>query len=537
METPEYEINIKELAALIARIEYAIEHNLALSVDDMKLLLSAITTLCTLQQKIEQDDITLTKLRKLLGMIRQSESRRQNAASTINQSQSKNGAQKAHKKPITIKHHEITAYHKGQCCPECARGKLYKHEPGKLLRITGHAPYEAVQHITEQLRCNACQAVFKAPLPECVLEDGASDQQYGYSARTLMVIDKFYSGLPYYHQATLAIIFGYAISASTIYDQCEQVANAVMPVFYEYRRQAANAGAFLLDDTYNRILFQQPELRDKPNGKGQQLRMGVYSSGLIARLANGNDIVLFETSLGHAGEHLDELLELRDKALAEPLVMSDALSSNAVTQHPIKQANCNAHARRQFYDLEKLYPEEINWVLNTYSLIWQAEDIIRTQQLDEQQRLAYHQQHSLPAMAKIRDWAEKRKRADSFEEHSTLGKAINYYLRHYPKLTLFCQVPGALIDNNQMEEKLKIIIRGRKTSHFYKTAIGAGVANVLTSIIATAYGCKANLFDYFQALQKHQAAVKASPAQWMPWNYEDTLENITKEKLAPDKAA
>ena len=131
-----------------------------------------------------------------------------------------------------------------------------------------------------------------------------------------MVIDKFYSGLPYYHQATLTAIFGCAISASTVFDQCEHVTNAIIPIFYEFKRQAANAVNFLLDDTHNRILHQQPELRDKSNGKGQQLRTGVYSSGLIAYLDNSYNIVLFETSLGHAGEHLDQLLEMRDKTLA-----------------------------------------------------------------------------------------------------------------------------------------------------------------------------------------------------------------------------
>ncbi|HXL58820.1 MAG TPA: hypothetical protein VN958_21305, partial [Chitinophagaceae bacterium] len=59
------EIDRKALADLIVRVEEAIEHNLALSVDDLKLLLLAISTLCTLQEKIEADDVTLHKLRKL----------------------------------------------------------------------------------------------------------------------------------------------------------------------------------------------------------------------------------------------------------------------------------------------------------------------------------------------------------------------------------------------------------------------------------------------------------------------------------------
>jgi len=341
-----------------------------------------------------------------------------------------------------------------------------------------------------------------------------------------MVIDKFFSGLPYYHQGNLADIFGLAISASTIFDQCEQVADAVMPIFYEFKKQAATAYQFLLDDTHNRILEQAPELRDKPNAKGQTLRTGVYSSGLIAELNNGHEIVLFETSLGHAGEHLDSILKFRPPGLPPPLTMSDALSSNLVTALGIKAAHCNAHARRQFYDIESLYPDEVNWVLEMYAKIWEADDEAKEKKLNPEQRLAYHQQHSLPVMEAIRDWCEAKMAADDFEEHSALGKAIKYFLRHYDRLILFCVEPGALIDNNRMEEKLKIVIRGRKTTHFYKTANGAGVANVLISLIATAYGAGENVYDFLMALQKNKQHVKSNPANWMPWNYKNALEAI-----------
>jgi hypothetical protein len=94
--------------------------------------------------------------------------------------------------------------------------------------------------------------------------------------------------------------------------------------------------------------------------------------------------------------------------------------------------------------------------------------------------------------------------APPFEEHNAMGQAIKYYLNHYEKLILFCIEPGVFIDNNRMEEKLKIVIRGRKTAHFYKTAVGAQVANILISLIATANGAEINIFDYFIALQKNQ---------------------------------
>jgi hypothetical protein len=542
MEQPEIiEIDRGVLSSLIERIEMAIEHDLALSVDDMKLLLSAIITLCTLQSKIEQDDVTLHKLRKLLGMVKQSERRQQSDGSSSASNRSKrnktgnntSGQRNTNKAPEVV-HHTIQDHHKGDLCPECQCGKLYKFEPATLLRVTGHARYEATRHVVEQMRCNACQMIYKAPLPDEVLADGDANQKYGYSARSLMVIDKFYSGTPYYHQSNLADIFGFQIHASTIFDQCEHVANAVISVFYECQRQAANAKKFLLDDTHNRILTQQPELREKPNGKGQQLRTGVYTSGLIAVDCNGHDIVLFNTSLGHAGEHLDALLSKRDLQLPVPLTMSDALSSNAITKTAVKQCYCNAHARRQFYDLEKLYPKDIEWLLDQYGLIWEHEGLIKDQNMDDAQRLAYHQQHSLPVMEKLHDWAFKKQTSAAFEEHSALGKAINYFLKHYQKLIMFCIEPGALLDNNRMEEKLKIVIRGRKMSHFYKTPTGADVANVLISLIATANQAQENIFDYLQALQKNQEHTKENPSAWLPWNYRETLESL-QEKAQTNK--
>ncbi len=136
-----------------------------------------------------------------------------------------------------------------------------------------------------------------------------------------------------------------------------------------------------------------------------------------------------------------------------------------------------------------------------------------------------------------RQTQERRRRGCLLDRHLELqqavrtflsGKAIKYLVRHYEKLTQFCRVAGALIDNNRMEETLKLMIRNRKTAHFFKTVNGAGVANVLTSIIATAMRAKVNLFEYLTILQRHQAEVASDPKAWLPWDYQNTLQKITK---------
>ncbi len=58
----------KALEALIERVIEAKENNLALSPEDYQLLLDALVTLVTTQTRLANHDVTVHKLRKLLGI-------------------------------------------------------------------------------------------------------------------------------------------------------------------------------------------------------------------------------------------------------------------------------------------------------------------------------------------------------------------------------------------------------------------------------------------------------------------------------------
>ncbi len=79
------------------------------------------------------------------------------------------------------------------------------------------------------------------------------------------------------------------------------------------------------------------------------------------------------------------------------------------------------------------------------------------------------------------------------------------------------------MDNNLTERMLKKAILHRKNSLFYKTANGAAVGDLYMALIATAKLAKAEPFDYLNELQRHAGEVAANPAEWMPWNYRETL--------------
>ena len=526
------DIDSEELDALILRVRDAKEHNLALSPEDCQLLLDALLTLASVQERLSSKNITLQKLRKLVGMVKSSERLSEqltgstgNSAKKKRQRKSSNRRKPARQKvKPEVRHHSLETLNKGDNCPECAMGKLYKYEPATLLRISGQSPFTPVQHVMERLRCNTCGAYFTAPQPEDVLADGEASQKYGYSARSLMGISKYYAGSPFYRQGSLQDLLGVPITASTIFDQNEHLSNAIYPVLRVLERQAADALHFYIDDTTHRILAQKPVLKKQRNGSKERLRSGVYSSGLIATTRQNQTIVLFETNIGHAGEFIDSILKERTGSLSPPIIMSDALTSNRPTVTVTRQSLCNSHARRQFFDVLSHFPDEVEEVLCLYGQIWKNDDEASEQQLSASRRLEYHQKHSLPIMQRIRLWGIEHLQNETVEENSALGTAIRYFDKHYDGLTSFCQLEGAQLDNNRMEAQLKLVVRDRKNAMFHKTLSGAAIGDVITSMIATGSEAGINVFDYFNFLQRERDKVAADPMSYLPWNYQKTLE-------------
>ena len=551
------DLSEEALDALIGRIEQARTHALALSPDDYQLLLSAVMTLASMQEQLSHDDLTIRKFRKMLGIVRSSEKlkdllpadgagdeQKDNADDKpVNGSDNSSDPTPAKKRPRkrkdrktpprtppTVLHHPITDLCKGDHCPGCHAGKVYKYVPGQLLRISGHSPYSATRHVSERLRCNGCQQIFSAELPAEVLADGGPDQHYGYSARTLMAIRRCFAGDPYFRQQSVQALLGEPITASTIFDQCEKVADALNPVFRAIKLASAQASLFYFDDTPNRILQQEPV--EKSRGGKTRLRTGIYSSACLAILSELADeslslelmsptrrIVLFQTNVGHAGEWMEEILAGRATTLGPPILMSDALSSNQVHNIAFINALCNAHGRRGFAELIELSPRQARFALERYQHIWANDAHCTDHQYTDEQRRDYHFEHSLIHLQTLYAWCDQQLNSEETEANSNLGKAMRYFKRHFAGLSEFCYTPGVPLDNNECERMIKLIVRSRKNSLFHQTAIGAEISDVISSVLATCHENNINAFAYLNAVQSNHKAVRASPNDWLPWNY------------------
>src|SRR5262249_13602806 len=160
----------------------------------------------------------------------------------------------------------------------------------------------------------------------------------------------------------------------------------------------------------------------------------------------------------HAGENLAALLTQREADRGKPLVMSDALAANDADEAALIRCHCLAHGRRKFAEPEEVFPQECAVVLEALAQVFDHEEEARLQQLSAPERLAYHQHVSGPIMQGLKHWLAQQFEERTVEPNSSLGKAFQYLLTHWPTLTRFLEVPGAPLENNTAERVLKLAI-------------------------------------------------------------------------------
>lgn len=541
------DMSVAEIEGLIDRVQNSIDQGLPIAAEDTRLLLEILKGYLYIQDRLQHNALTITKLKKLLGMISASEKSRDVLGSSSEPAENENKPLEPVLIPPEVKnnrskhgrknssdfenakteHHPIRNYHKGDLCPDCQKGRLYKFPPSEFIRITGVEPLQATIHVSERMRCNYCQKIINAPLPPEVLADGKEGQRFGYSAIAMITLTRYGLGFPFFRLQTLQKMLKTPISASTAWDLAEGSADILQYVWKELRRLAAQGITFFCDDTWNRILSAEPIMKSIRGTNKERLRSGVNTSGILSMLEDGKQIALFKTGINHVGEFIDELLIEREGD--RPYFhMSDALAMNKPTVGKHIKLHCNAHCRREFVSIKDMFPEEVEEVINVYKKVYAIEAEIKEAKMSDLERLNRHEQESLPLIEALMDDLRKKIEERKVEPNGPLGKAINYFINHKEGLLGFTKYPGAPLDNNEEERDLKRIILHRNNSQFFKNEIGSAVGDIHSSIILTTIKAKENPLNYIATLLKHADEVKKSPDKFLPWNYKETVHQLTE---------
>ncbi len=203
--------------------------------------------------------------------------------------------------------------------------------------------------------------------------------------------------------------------------------------------------------------------------------------------------------------------------------MCDALARNMSDEMLTIICNCLAHGRRNFVDQLHAFPEEARHVIDVLAGVYHYDDIAKNHGMSPDERLTFHQEKSGPLMDELKEWMETRLSEKLVEPNSGMGKAFEYMLKRWDRLTRFLRVAGAPLDNNTVERALKTVIRHRKNSLYYRTETGAWVGDLFMSMIHTCNLMGVNAFKYITVLLRNADKLAADPDRWMPWNFEQTL--------------
>jgi transposase len=197
---------------------------------------------------------------------------------------------------------------------------------------------------------------------------------------------------------------------------------------------------------------------------------------------------------GHAA-HLKEFFE--GHTLAS--VMCDGSPTNNCVEKEAKgqRGGCNAHGRRGLVEALRRGDARALPGLELYARIFHVDAESKRAGETIEQRFERRLCESQPVARELRTWIDQR--LVDVEPKSTLGKAIRYLDRQWPRLTLFLRDPQMELTNNEVESGLRTWVLDRKTWLFVGHETSARRAADALTVLTTCKKMSINPRAYLRA--------------------------------------
>lgn len=305
--------------------------------------------------------------------------------------------------------------------------------------------------------------------------------RYSVDFAISVVTAKFLNHMPYERQRKDMLRAGLSVPVMTMYRLSEQVALHVEFVAEGIREDifAEKTLAAHLDETRWPILSNHDE-------DGQ---MWVLSN-------QAGSYYRFEPT--RAGKIADELLEEFSGAL-----LTDKYSGylHFRGEKRIVWGLCWAHARREFFDLLKDYPEEVTKIVTLIDDLFDFEREARTWE----DLALVRADKSTKKVAEIK--ALLFEIQATFFNRDDFCKAANYVLSAWKEFTAFLTDLRLPLSNNSAERALRHAVLGRKNFNGSKTINGADTAATLYTVIESCKKAGLDPAHYMKyVIEENQAA-------------------------------
>ena len=192
---------------------------------------------------------------------------------------------------------------------------------------------------------------------------------------------------------------------------------------------------------------------------------------------------------------------------------------------------CNAHARRKVEPITKTRKKKglAHHAMSVYAKLYQLERKMKSERRSFEEIKAIRQEITTPILTNFKQWLEEKQ--PLVPQKSPIVKAIKYALRHWDRLTRFCEDGRFLIYNNHTNREIKPFVIARKNFLFAGSQEGARALCLHFSLIRSAKLHDLNPYQYYVEILKAIPHYKKAEdyESLLPWNI-DLIKVTTKDQ-------
>ena len=284
-----------------------------------------------------------------------------------------------------------------------------------------------------------------------------------------VVIAKYLDHAPLERQVRIMAREGLVVDSQTLWDQIERLARILgdaKEALHVYVLAHAVIGA---DETRWRLL----------DGIGKDA--GEAKQWQVWAVAAPNAVAYCIEDSRSAEAAKKALRNFKGAVMADGYTVYESL---AKAPGSFILANCWAHVRRKYLDVEHAFPAQVKEVVDLIGEIYAVDRLCPTGPPGDDLRRQLRNERSREVVERIRAWAVTTKTRTLPE--SGLVKAIDYMLGMWKGLVRFLEDPRIPLDNNGTERGLRGVVIGRKNHYGSKSRRGTEVAAIFYSLIESA---------------------------------------------------
>ena len=317
--------------------------------------------------------------------------------------------------------------------------------------------------------------IFQAPAVESAFSRFKVDE----TVAAHVVVQKTVDHLPLYRQARIFERQKVTLAESTLGDIYSHVAKQLLPLYEAHRREVMDAGYLNVDETVIKVLDS-----DKKGSTHQ----GYY--WVFHNPATRSTLFHYHPSRSAAApQHMLQGYE--------GYLQTDAYAAyEEFGQVPgITLVGCLVHARRNFYEARASDRALAEEALARFSDVYAVEEQIRAAGLTGAEKLAWRQQHAVPALNALHAWLREKYEVVQ-RPSSPMRTAIEYALKRWDKLSLYAHTDILEPDNKRVENAIRPVAVGRKNYLFAGSHDAAQRSAMFYSLLGTCKAHGINPYDW-----------------------------------------